>query len=391
MLAHQPNRGALHAALHWTTAPGRARIVFALAGALVLLNLMAFAFGEAPLDNLRRAFMGTWGTPYGIGQVLFKSTPLILTGLAFHVSLRAGLFNIGTEGQLALASLFGTWVATKLPASWPWPLALPIVLAAAIAVGAAYAGIAGAMRARLGVHEIISGIMLNRSADVVLPWVLVAGLGATGLRTADIVRGAKLSRLDRWIGAFSGSAASVAFPIAVVVAIGVYVWLERSRVGREMRWVGLGSDACAAQGIAVARRQIQAMLLSGALAGGAMAGTVLGYKGYYELGLGAGAGFTGIAVAMLGRVGPVALVASALVFGTVAQAGLAINAQVPKEAMGVLEAAVIIFVALAARTHKAVAVPPPESAPADPPGSSAAKPPSDSPMADTEASVRPSC
>jgi len=80
MLAHQPNRGALHAALHWTTAPGRARIVFALAGALVLLNLMAFAFGEAPLDNLRRAFMGTWGTPYGIGQVLFKSTPSFSPG-----------------------------------------------------------------------------------------------------------------------------------------------------------------------------------------------------------------------------------------------------------------------------------------------------------------------
>ena len=115
-----------------------------------------------------------------------------------------------------------------------------------------------------------------------------------------------------------------------------------------MRWVGLGPEACAAQGIAVAWRQTQAMLVSGALAALAVAGTVLGYKGYYELGLGAGAGFTGIAVAMLGRSGPVALVASALLFGTIAQAGLAINAQIPKEAMGVLEALVIILMAVAA-------------------------------------------
>ncbi len=324
------------------------RIIFALAGALLTLNLLAFGFGEAPLDNLAHAFQGTWGTPYGIGQVLFKATPLLLTGLAFHVALRAGLFNIGTEGQLALASLAGAYAGTKLPASTPWPIALTAVLGIAIGVGAAYSAIAGYMRAHLGVHEIISGIMLNRCVDVFLPWALVAGIGATGLQTAALPASATLPGLDEMMNGLHGSAASIAFPLAVLVAFGCYAWLERSRRGREMAWVGLGPEACEAQGIPVARRRIEAMVLSGALAGCVIAPLVLGYKGYYELGLGAGAGFSGIAVAMVGRSGPLALVAASLVFGTLAQAGLAINAKVPREAMGVLEAVVILLVAAAA-------------------------------------------
>jgi ABC-type uncharacterized transport system permease subunit len=340
--------------------PGQLRIALAIAGALLVFNVLAALFEQAPATMLRDAFVGTWGTAYGMGQVLFKATPLMLTGLAFHVALRSGMFNIGSEGQLALASLAGAFVGTHLPAGMPWPVALPIVLATAIAVGASYSAIAGVMRARLGVHEIISGIMLNRCADVLIPWVLVAGLGATGLRTADIIAGARLAPLEHWIGAFAGSAASLAFPLAVLITVATYGWLGRSRVGREMAWVGKGPEACEAQGIPVARRRVQAMLLSGALAGLAVTGTVLGYKGYYELGLGAGAGFSGIAVAMVGRSGPLALIAAALVFGTLAQAGLAINANVPKEAMGVLEAVVILLVAAAAHGRRQRAVPGPE-------------------------------
>lgn len=345
---------------------GRIRIAFALAGAIVALNLLSFLFGEAPIDTLRGAAVGTWGTPYGMGQVLFKATPLLFTGLAFHVALRTGLFNIGTEGQLGLASLLAAYIATVLPGWIPAPLALLLVVAAAILIGAAYSAIAGAMRARLGVHEIISGIMLNRCADVILPWALVVGLGSSGVRTADVAPGTRLPGLETWLPALTGSAVSVAFPFAVLVTFLLYRWMDRSQIGREMRWVGLGAEACQAQGINVSRRRIQAMALSGALAGLAITSTVLGYKGYYELGLGAGAGFSGIAVAMVGRSGPFALVAAALVFGTLAQAGLAINARVPREAMGVLEAIVILLVAVAAAQriaeHKQAAEPAKEPA-----------------------------
>ena len=337
------------------------RIVFALAGALLVLNLASFAFGEAPPQTLARVWAGTWGTPYGVGQVLFKATPLLFTGMAFSVALRAGLFNIGTEGQLAIASLAGAWVATKLGANLPWFLAVPVVLAVSAAVGAAYASIAGAMRAKAGVHEIITTIMLNRCADVFLPWILAVALSVDGVRTAAIAPGARTAGLDTWLPSFHGSAASLAFPFVVVLAFAVEAWLRRSRIGREFEWIAQSASVCEAQGIDVAKRRMQAMLLSGALAGLTVMGTVLGYKGYFELGLGAGAGFSGIAVAMLGRGGAVQLVAASLLFGTLAQAGLAINARVPRDAMGVLEAVVILLMGATAFASARV-----EPAPSEP-------------------------
>ena len=340
----------------------------AVAGIVLLLNLISFAFGVAPLATLRAAAAGTWGTPYGIGQVLFKATPLVFTGLAFEVGFRAGLFNIGAEGQLALGSLAGGCVGAALPAGTPWILALPLCIGVAMGTAALVALVPGLMRARLGVHEIISTIMVNRIADGIVPFALVTLLGATSLRTADLVAGASLPKLERALPAFAGSAASVAFPLAIAVAFGVEALLRRTRAGREMRWTGQNAEACRAEGIDVPRRQVQAMLLSGALAGGAMTATVLGYKGYFELGLGTGAGFTGIAVALLGRGHPLGIVLAAVFFGTLQQAGLAINAHVPKEAMDVLTACAIVLVAVANRASRAVGSPAPD-------GGSAAVPP----------------
>lgn len=328
-------------------------VALALAGIVLLLNLISFSFGVAPLDTLRAAAAGTWGTPYGVGQVLFKATPLIFTGLSFEVGFRAGLFNIGAEGQLALGSLAAGWVGAALPSGTPAVVALPLCLAAALITAAWWALGPALMRARLGVHEIISTIMLNRIADGLLPFALVTFLGATSLRTADLVPGALLPKLGAQVPAFAGSAASAAFPLAVAVAVAVHAALRRTRAGREMRWIGQNAEACRAEGIDVPRRLVQAMLLSGALAGAAMTATVLGYKGYYELGLGTGAGFTGIAVALLGRGHPVGIVLAAILFGTLQQAGLAINAHVPKEAMDVLTACAIVLVAVANRAGRA--------------------------------------
>jgi ABC-type uncharacterized transport system permease subunit len=302
-------------------------------GIVLILNLISFAFGEAPASTLRLAIAGTWGTPYGIGQVLFKATPLIFTALAFEVALRAGLFNIGAEGQLALASLAGGYLGEKLPPGTPWPIAVSVCALAAALTGALVALAPALMRARLGVHEIISTIMMNRIVEVIVPFVLVAVLGATALRTPDVVAGAALPRLDRLFPSLTGSAAGAAFPLAVLLAFAADAWLRRSRTGREMRWTGQNAETCRAEGIDVRRRLTQAMLLSGAIAGLAMLATVLGYKGYFELGLGAGSGFTGIAVALLGRGHPLGIVLAAVLFGTLQQAGLAINARVPKEAM----------------------------------------------------------
>jgi simple sugar transport system permease protein len=151
------------------------------------------------------------------------------------------------------------------------------------------------------------------------------------------------------------SAASVALFVALAVAVLAMLWLSGTRAGRETILVGASPTACAASGIGVRKRLALALVASGAIAGLASSGTVLGYKGYFEGGLGAGAGFGGIAVALLGRGNVVGLVLAALLFGTLQQGGLAINARVPMEVMDILQAVVVAAVALAdARVRSAL-------------------------------------
>jgi simple sugar transport system permease protein len=207
------------------------------------------------------------------------------------------------------------------------------------------------LKTRFGAHEVISSIMMNRIADGLVGLALASGgLALTGtVRTASIVDGARLLRLDKLphFGAFRGSAASLAFVVALVCTV-VVVWSYGATVfGREVGLIGKNERAMASERVPVARRFTQTLVLSGAIAGCASLGTVLGYKGYFEEGLGAGAGFGGIAVAMLGRGSATGLIAAALLFGTLAQGGLALNAHVPKEVMDILSAVVICGVALA--------------------------------------------
>jgi simple sugar transport system permease protein len=323
--------------------------VAGVAAGWLALALLVWVYGEAPAAVAGQLLAGTWGMAYGIGQVLYKATPLLLTGVAVDLALRAGLFNIGAEGQLAVAGLAVATVGARLPAGTPGWLALPALAVVAPLAGAAWAAVPAILRARFGAHEVISTIMMNRIADAALGLAFARGLAIPGtVRTPDVVAGARLARLDALgLASFHGSAVSVALPLAIVVAALVAAWLARARIGREIVLVGLSPTACAAEGIPVARRLGAALLLSGAVAGLASLAPVLGYKGYFESGLGAGAGFGGIAVALLGRGHPVGLVLAALLFGTLEQGGLVINAQVPMEVMTVLQGVVIVAVALA--------------------------------------------
>jgi simple sugar transport system permease protein len=328
-----------------------------LAAAWVAFDLLVWGYGESPRAVLAMLFAGTWGTPYGAAQVLYKATPLLFTGVAVDLALRAGLFNIGAEGQLAVAALATGAVGAALPRGIPAVVGVPALVVCAMAAGALWALPPAWLRARLGIHEVISTIMMNRVAEAFVAFGLGAGLAVHGtVRTPDLPPGARLPRLEAVLSAFRGSAASVATVIALACAVLVPWGFGRARVLREIALVGMNRVACEAERMPVARRLAQAMLLSGAVAGLVATTTVLGYKGYFESGLGAGAGFGGIAVAMLGRGHPVGLVASALLFGTLDQGGLAINAHVPMEAMQVIEGVLIVAVALAdARVRAALA------------------------------------
>ena len=329
----------------------KAAIVATLAGlatAWVAFDILVFLYGESPRHLFALLFDGTWGTPYGAGQVLFKATPLLFTGIAVDLALRAGLFNIGAEGQLAVGSLAAGIVGATLPAWLPAPVAVPATLLAAAAAGGAWALVPAILRARFRAHEVISTIMMNRIADAAIGLVLGLGFALKGtVRTQNIVAGAHVPRLERFFPALRGSAVSVSLVVGVILALFVGWSYRRTRFGREVSLVGMNPIACAAERVPVRARIAQAMILSGAICGLVSSATVLGYKGYFEQGLGAGAGFGGLAVALLGRGNGVGLVLAALLFGTLQQGGLAINAYVPMELMDVIQGVVITAVALA--------------------------------------------
>jgi simple sugar transport system permease protein len=328
-----------------------------LAAAMIAFDVLVWAYGESPRELAVMLYEGTWGSAFGAGQVLFKATPLLFTGVAVDLALRAGLFNIGADGQLAMASLAAGVVGAELPQRMPSIIALPVVVLVAVLTGGAWALVPAVLKGRFGAHEVISTIMMNRIADAAVGLSLGLGAAEPGtVRTRDLVLGARLPRLDLVFQALRGSAVSFALFAAAATAAVVTNAYGATRFGREIGLIGMNPVACAAQKIPVGRRVAQALVLSGAIAGLASVGTVLGYKGYFEQGLGAGAGFGGIAVAMIGRGSAIGLVFAALLFGTLQQGGLAINAHVPMEVMDVLQGVVIASVALAdARVRAALA------------------------------------
>jgi ABC-type uncharacterized transport system permease subunit len=320
----------------------------ALVAAWIAFDVLVWAYGESPSHLLVLLFQGTWGTAYGVGQVLFKATPLLFAGVAVQFGLRAGLFNIGAEGQIMIGSLAVAAFASHVPHGLPSFVVLPIALLVAAGAGALWALLPAILRARYGAHEVISTIMMNRIAEAAVGLGFAYGLAAEGtVRTPDVHAAARIPRLDAILSAFHGSAASLALVLAAVVCV-VVMWGGRhTLLGREIQLVAMNPDACRAERIPVRRRLAQALVISGAIAALAASSTVLGYKGYYERGLGAGAGFGGVAVALLGRASAVGLIMAALLFGTLAQGGLALNAHVPMEMMDVIQAVVIVAVALA--------------------------------------------
>jgi simple sugar transport system permease protein len=340
-----------------TTRDGRAKVVEALLPPLVALlvaivvgDLLILTFGQSPAAVYRLLIEGTWGNPYGIGQVLYKATTLTFTGLAVALGIRAGLFNIGAEGQLAAGGFLAAVIGLLLPAATPALVAGVLCAIGAAAGGGAVGAVPGILRARFGAHEVITTIMLNFVVLALLGWLISAHLAVPeSLHTAEI-RAGGATRLADLFPAFHGSAANLTLLVALVAAAATSFYLFRTRRGYELRAVGLQPDAAEYGGVDVAGVRFRALTLSGALAGLGGINFVLGYKHYYEEGFAAGSGFLGIAVALVGRNNPWGVVIAALLFATLSQGGLAVNALVPKQMVDVLQAVVILAVATAVPT-----------------------------------------
>ncbi len=310
----------------------------ALLVALAAGSVLILVWGESPARVYGTLLAETWGGAYGIGQVLFKATPLIFTGLAVAVAYRAGLLNVGAEGQMAAGAFVTAIAGAALPTDTPGALAVPVALAAGMGAGALVGALPGWLRARFGAHEVITTIMLNFVVAALVMWAGRSGLFVIETtHTAAVIDGAQLGSLG-----LGTSAANLSFVIALALVGWVAWFFGRTRSGFEWRVVGASMPAAEASGIRVRRVIVLAMVVSGALAGAVGANTVLGDKHYFEEGLARGAGFMGIAVALLGRGQPLGVLLAALLFGTLAHGGFAVNALVPRELVEVLQAVMIL-------------------------------------------------
>jgi simple sugar transport system permease protein len=327
--------------------------VAAVVAALVVGGVLVWAAGDNPLFFFRLIAESAFGTREGLAYTVFYATPLICTGLAVALAYRCGLLNIGAEGQMVMGALAAAAAALALPDLGL--LAAPAALAAGLLAGMVWGGLPGWLRAQFGAHEVIVTIMLNAIASAVASYATTRWLRAPGdqiLESAIIPEGAHLARLGALgLPIPERIPLNLTFVLALLAAAGVALFLWRTRWGYEVRAVGSNPEAAAHARILVGRRIVLAMALSGALAALAGVNETLGFRHRYYHDFSPGYGYSGIAVALLGRSSPAGVVAASLLFGALTRASLFVDIfteHVSREIMLVIQGLVILFVACGA-------------------------------------------
>lgn len=325
--------------------------LIAVIAAFVIGGILILIIGDNPIEAYRLLLGSALSWPDGIGYTLFYATPLIFTGLAVLVALRCGLLNIGAEGQLYVAAFATAWVGITLANVSAWIL-LPLCFVAAILAGGVWGAIPGVLKARFGSHEVINTIMLNFVAVALVSYFTQYHYKIPGdpiMETAPIGAGAHIARLGKFIpGLPERIPLNLAFILALVCCVLVYLFLWRTKWGYELRSTGANPSAAEYGGISIRKQIIIAMTISGSLAGMVGINEVLGYRYRYYDGFSANYGFTGIAVALLGRNHPVGVLLAALLFGMLIRGGIFVDAftnNVTKDLVDVLQGIVILFVA----------------------------------------------
>jgi simple sugar transport system permease protein len=315
------------------------RALAAVAVALLVAGIVVAALGYSPRLALGALVRGSLGSSAAWTATLLKTGPLLLTGLAVALCFRCGVWNIGAEGQLYAGALVATAVATRWPAGAPEALLLPVLIALSALGGAVWASIAGLLRAKRGVSEVISTILLNFVAiqlvSLAVHGVLQDSTGA--YPQSDALPAA--ARLPVWGRVHLG------VPLAAGLAVASAFLLFRTAVGFRMRAVGHSPLASRFAGIDPERQLVATLALAGALAGLAGAFEVAGVTGRLFESLSPGYGYTAIAVALLARLHPLAVLPSALLFGALEAGGGAMQreAGVPAVATDVVKGVVILL------------------------------------------------
>ncbi len=310
-----------------------------------------------PVSISDRGFhIGTWDghfSTYTFAQTLASITPLLFTGLAIALALRAGLFNIGAQGQMAvgatmagLVGAIGTGGAINpVVGTLPRMIHIPLVLLASAIAGALWGGIAGYLKAKRGVHEVLSTIMLNYVAINLTNYLVTHSLKDPNPANMAVQTG--LIAKSAWLHPLViNSNFTIGLALALLCAVGVAFLLAFTVLGYEIRAVGLGAGSARANGIAVPRVIIKTMAISGALAGLAGAIEVMGIHHRFLQGTAGDYGFDGIAVALLGGLNAGGITLSAVFFGALSNGAnfMQLQTNVPKTIAVVIQAIIILFV-----------------------------------------------
>ncbi|MFN0278026.1 MAG: ABC transporter permease [Pyrinomonadaceae bacterium] len=346
----------------------------AVLAAFVVGGLLVLLIGDNPFETIWLLVGSSFGSKTDIGYMLFYATPLIFTGLAVTVAFRCGLLNIGAEGQLVVAAFATAWVGIKFGGtivnvfgkdvdySWvslPAIMLVPLCILAAVVAGGLWGAIPGILKARFGSHEVINTIMLNFIAMALVGYFTQYYYKQAGdpiMQTVPIGEAGQIPRISQFVpGMPEFVPLSVAFLIAVLMCVLVYVFLWKTKWGYELRAVGENPSAAEYGGINPKKQIVIAMTISGALAGMVAIGEVMGDRYRYYHDFSGEVGFLGIAVALLGRNHPLGVFFAALFFAVLRRGGIFVDAfteYVSKDLVEVLQAVVIIFVASLQRFSK---------------------------------------
>jgi general nucleoside transport system permease protein len=348
-------------------------LAFAIGGVILALQ------GVNPLEAYKSMIVGAFGSKNGLADTLVKATPLLLVGLGIAIAFRGGVINIGAEGQLIMGALFTTWVGLQLGEQLPGAVVILIGLLAGVFMGGIWGAIPGYLKAQLNVNEILSTIMLNQIAiqisyyllrgPMIDPAELAAGTNiphsARLSRAIDMPRFtdmAKMMGLDQtaadlniqgYLGQVYGvfvepTRLHTGFIFAIIMAVLAYIFLWRTTIGFRIRAVGLNRHASRYAGMNVKRTMVLSMTLSGAFAGLAGAVEILGlhHRMFEPTAVSAGYGFTGIVAALFGKLHPLGIIPSSILFGGLLVGGDKMQRamQVPQVMITAVLGLIILFV-----------------------------------------------
>ncbi|PKW09650.1 simple sugar transport system permease protein [Streptomyces sp. 1222.5] len=326
---------------------GIAAPLLAVVAALVVTALVILATGKNPGDAF--SDMVTYGFASDSQvYVLNKATTYYLAGIAVAIGFRMNLFNIGVDGQYRLAAFIAAVLGGALTV--PGWIAIPLIIVSAMATGALWAAIAGVLKVTRGVSEVISTIMLNSIATAVIAYLLQPGRLGELQQGGTLVSTKPLPSASHFFNIDMGPAGVLDGFVVVAVLVGLAYWfvLGRTRFGFDLRTVGQSESAASASGVSVKKMIATSMIISGAVAGLIGMPTLLNESHQYDNSFPTGIGFTGIAIALLGRNNPVGIALGALLWGFLERTTNHLEFQgYDKEILGVIQGVIVLCVVIA--------------------------------------------